>query len=383
MARKKTGGRTTPKGTGSNRTDPQPQNDFDPDPIPDADLELFEAIQAAVDEHPISLLGLASTFVDSVDPRSGSFLDEAPDPDETLADLVEMASIGGRETDALALAVAALLDDETAVPTVRAAIADPSWLPTWLGAIDDVTVGEIVEVSHLLGDADQIAVEAIFADGRHLVAVILVDNNEGGVVIDGFVAPITIDEYRQMVDDADDPYSTVAALDRADARARLLEAIDLGFQVMPPFETETWPDSRPLVEWLIRRLPGGGTAPTFEPITQVEKASIRAAFLASPHAGALAPATLELLDTMLTYKGGYGRCDPYRWSPDTIAGFLLDWAPRKLVMPASDLAGLPELVAAFTAFGHERLGLPAGLTDETLEAMAEIEEEFRRVVSSA
>ncbi len=359
-----------------------PRPNGEPDPIPDADLELFQAIQAAVDEHPMSLLGLASTFVDSVDSRAGSFLHEPADPDDTLADLVEMASIGGRETDALAVAVAALLDDERALPAVRTAIADASWLPDWLTAIDAVVIGDVVEVSHLLGDADQFAIEAVFGDGRRLVAVVLVDNNEGGVVIDGFVAPITIDDYRQMMDDTRDSHSTVASVDPADARARLVEAIDLGFQVMPPFQTETWPDARPLVEFLIRRLPRGGSAPSFEPITQVEQAAIRSAFLASDHAADLAATTLDLLDPLLAYKGGYGRCDPYRWSPDTIAGFLLDWAPRKLVVPAAELADLPDLVAAFTAFGHERLGLPEALTDETLEALREIEAEFQEMISS-
>jgi hypothetical protein len=51
---------------------------------------------------------------------------------------------------------------------------------------------------------------------------------------------------------------TFADLDLAEARAKVQEAIDKGRRTFPPFETDTWPGSRPLVERILRELPAGG-----------------------------------------------------------------------------------------------------------------------------
>jgi hypothetical protein len=48
-------------------------------------------------------------------------------------------------------------------------------------------------------------------------------------------------------------------IDLADARARIFEAAENGGYIYPPLETDTWPASRPLAEWLLRLLPSGGT----------------------------------------------------------------------------------------------------------------------------
>ena len=54
--------------------------------------------------------------------------------------------------------------------------------------------------------------------------------------------------------------STSAHADFASCKQGLkAEAVEKGAITFPPFETDTWPASRPLTEWLLRFLPEGGT----------------------------------------------------------------------------------------------------------------------------
>src|SRR5262249_8946205 len=55
------------------------------------------------------------------------------------------------------------------------------------------------------------------------------------------------------------PDTEARDIDPADARARISAAIETGAMTFPPFETDTWPACRPLVEWAAAMLPLGGT----------------------------------------------------------------------------------------------------------------------------
>ena len=96
--------------------------------------------------------------------------------------------------------------------------------------------------------------------GHELTAVIYIDHNLGTVVKDAFLVPGSIGEViERMREVANDPDVRLSDIGLADARARVTEAIEVGALMFPPFETETWPASRPLTEWLLRLLPEGGT----------------------------------------------------------------------------------------------------------------------------
>lgn len=57
----------------------------------------------------------------------------------------------------------------------------------------------------------------------------------------------------------DDPDTVCRDLDLADARVRITDAIERAAMTIPAFETDTWPVCRPIVEWVTRQLPEGGT----------------------------------------------------------------------------------------------------------------------------
>ncbi|MGH3502654.1 MAG: hypothetical protein ACRDQA_17445, partial [Nocardioidaceae bacterium] len=75
---------------------------------------------------------------------------------------------------------------------------------------------------------------------------------------DAFVVPGPLDALvQQMFEIAGDPDMTSTDLALADARARIGEAMELAAITVPPFETDTWPAGRPLLDWVLRKLPEG------------------------------------------------------------------------------------------------------------------------------
>ncbi len=380
MARKKQGGgRTTPKKAST----PEPSSPFagplgfdaaamSDGEFDEGDLELFRSIRMSIDANPIELLGLASSFVDSNDARTASIFDPSGDDesDEVMEQLLELAGLEARETDALAMAVASLLPRADALAQVRERIGATEWLPTWLRKIDEAVVDDAFELTDVLGDADQLSFEVRFPGGKAFCLVILIDNNQGGVVTDGFAVPLSIDELADVIDQGVDDGMTRQPLDLAAGRARLAEAIELGFNTVPPFETETWPDIRPLTEWMMRLLPEGGVAPIAEPLTRAAAAELTNDFLASADGADLSDTQVELVEHLLAFKGGSGNLDPLRWSEMSVELFFADWAPRTLELSDEQWAELPDVLKAFIHFAYDKLGnVPDTDAEETMAAI--------------
>ncbi len=213
---------------------------------------------AALDGGPIALLGLASSLLAAVDPRS----DDPPDPDATRAQLVEALSADPlEEATALLAAVAALSGDDVLGRRVaRLAVDHGHALPAWLdGIAATVPSAHAVELVDPFGDMSEFVVGATLPDGQPLSAVVSVDHNAGSVAVDGFLVPESVDVVVDAgLGSADEGDLLARPLAPADARARISEAISHGLLVVPAPETESWPSARPSVEWLVGLLPGGG-----------------------------------------------------------------------------------------------------------------------------
>jgi hypothetical protein len=76
----------------------------------------------------------------------------------------------------------------------------------------------------------------------------------------------------------------------------------------------------------------------------------------------------QLADPLVWFGCDYGPGDPLRWSPVSVEIVLADWYPRK-VIGADDEARLPDVLAAFVRFAHDRTSIPGDLTVETLDAV--------------
>ncbi len=370
------------QGTGKRQTRPAAGHRRGP-----GDL-LADVRQQLASGEPLDFLAYVSTLLAAVDLRGQNPFerDRVSGPERvTLPVLTEsFAEVALPETTALLAALAELGPDElTRARAGRALAARPHPLPDWLARLDEVSVYRAVAITHVLGDGDNVLLGARLP-GHELTAVIYIDHNLGTVVKDAFLAPSSIaDVMARLREAAGDPDVTFRDVGLADARARVAEAIELGAIMVPPFETETWPASRPLTEWLLRLMPEGGTGYVRPTWSEARKRKLASRFFGSPLGRPLDdPDHRDLLDQVLWFGTDYGPGDPLRWSPVAVEILLSDWIPRKIVADASYLSKAPGLLRAFIRFCHAERQIRPALTDQTLAAVDKYEPEYQQVIRS-
>ena len=356
------GGRVTPKGTrpaGSPGRSWSPPDDDEPD--------LMRSIRRALHSgEPLDLLAEVSSLLTVVDPREYGFGRRDGEPPYSLRELVDMfLDVDRVETSALLAVVAELAGDDVLAARIRRELAGRGdRLPEWLARLGEAEVYGAREMVHVLGDGDNINLAVRFAGGAELTAVVYIDHNMGTLVKDAFVVPESLAGLEVfMRTKADDPDTVWRDLDLADARVRITEAIERAAMTVPPFETDTWPACRPIVEWLTRQMPAGGVGYQRPEWSERDRQELADRFFASPFGAPLDDADHRgLLDSVIWFGADYGPGDPMRWSPVAVEIILEDWIPRKIVADAAYLSKAPDLLRAFIRFCHAERGIRAELT---------------------
>lgn len=208
--------------------------------------------------------------------------------------------------------------------------------------------------------------------GEALTAGIYIDHNLGTAVKDAFVLPETLqDLLARVTSSMDNPQDQQLALtDTATARAIIEAAIEHGASFLPPLESDTWPAAHPLVEWMLRMLPGGGAMPAMRDWSRAEVDAVIDDFLASPAAAGLDDKEdASLASLLVDFATSYIDDDPYRWSPTVVEIMLLDWFSRKVMAPVDYLAKMPAVLRAFIRYAHAERKIRPGLTQLTLAAV--------------
>jgi hypothetical protein len=341
---------------------------------------------------PLEFLAFASTLLNALDPRGENPFERGRSDKLTLSEFVEsLAREPTPETTALLTAFAELVPDELTRARVRREVGTRHFpLPDWLSRLGETSVYQVLEGTHVLGDGDNVML-GVRLPGHELTVVIYIDHNMGTVVKDAFPVQAPLEEVSAQFQAAsDDPDLTVQEISFADARARAEEAIEKGAIMFPPFDTDTWPGSRPMVEWLLRLLPSGGVGYVRPEWSEAAQAELAERFFASDFGSALEGAGVVggdedhrgLLGNLLWFGTDYGPGDPMRWSVVAVEILMTDWIPRKIVAPAEYLAKAPEVLRAFIRFCHAERGIRADLTSGTLAAVDEYEAEYQRVIRS-
>ena len=259
--RHRKGGRVTPKGTRPQGFRPHQRDELGVWDAPEPGL-MGDVRRALADDHPLGLLALVSSLLAVLDPRHVSPLERTrdrptgPSRDELLRTFIDEDQ---PETSALLAAIAALGADEVERRWITRVLDKRNHqLPRWLSGMGRAAAYRAVEMIHVLRDGDNLIVGARFPTGDELSAVVYIDHNLGTLVKDAFIVPEPIGELISLMQaKADDPDTTFADIPIADAKARIVDAIATGAITFPPFETDTWPVCRPLVEWMVGLLPDG------------------------------------------------------------------------------------------------------------------------------
>jgi hypothetical protein len=333
-------------------------------------VELRRALRA---DGPLALMAQVSGIMAALDPRGRGPLQQDPQAGPTLADVAEtFAAVDIAETTAAMTVIAELTADEVLSARLRDGLLERRQpMPAWLAALPATDVRRVVRIFHVLGDGDDYVVEARLPTGDVLTAVVYVDANLGGVVKDAFVIDEGVDAVLRVSEEHgrwDDPDMHFEDTDPADARAVIEAAIELGARLWPPLDTDSWPASRPLVEWLVRGLPSGGVVPD-RSWSPEAVAALHEQFLSSSYAegvdGADERLLLETFSQFSEHVGG----DPTRWSEVNVELLLADWVTRNVLADATYLGKAPDLLRAFIRFCHARQGLRQPVTAQVLAAV--------------
>ncbi len=356
-------------------------------PGSDDEPELLDEVNALLQAgDPLGLVLFASTIVSALEPGPALPYGCAEEDGPSLAEVIDsFVDVRRPETTALLAALALLVPDDLLRQHIRRELDQRGGrLPVGLDRLAPLTVDWTVAATHVLGHVDLLVVGARTAGGQPLTIVVTVDHELGTVVADGFVYAGPAEAAVVQLADDGDPDLTVADIDPADARARIGEAVEIGRITYPPMETDTWPACRPLVEWVLRELPEGGSGRVRPEVDEDQRKEIVRRFLASPHGREHDhPDGRDLLDTLLWYGCDYGTGDPLAWSPEAVAILLDDWLPRKVVAEPGYLDLAPGLLRSFICFAHEERGLRQQLTEDALEVIDELEHDYRRVIRTA
>lgn len=339
--------------------------------------------------HPWELLCFVSSLLAAVDrrdvdpfKRARGEVPTAP----TLQELVDsLADVDMVETTALLTVLGEMVSDQLLAKRIRRELAGRDHgLPGWLRYLAPVGVDGALVMSHVLGDGDNVMLAVRTAAGDDLTVLVYIDHNLGTLVKDGFVVEgpldVVVGRFREASDGDHDV--TFRELDLADARVWITEAIEKGAITYPPFETETWPACRPLMEWVVRQLPEGGTGYMRPEWDEDDRAELTEQFFASPFGQGHNDEDRQLFESILWFACDYGPGDPLRWSPVAVEMLLADWLPRKVVADADFLSRVPDLLRSFIGFSHAERGIRKTLTDETLDAVDRWEPDYQKTIRS-
>jgi hypothetical protein len=375
--RMRTGVRTTPKGTRPADSRYRRPTYDDAGPVPElvAGIRPLLAARTAFD-----LLVQASGFVEIATARPmdrlGPARMERIDGPEFLGSLIDS---GWPELIVLGKAMATLLPDRAVVRRLRSQ-ALPSGAPAWASTMDAIEITGTFVQTEPLGDGENMWVCVRWPDGSDATAIMFVDHNMGTLLKDAFLIPAGADEVMATMHDVSADVIDLAPIDPAELRACVVWSIERGDRTVPVIETETWPMCRPLVEWIVGHLPAGGRGWEFPEWAQAKREELIDDFVASPFAKRCPLPTdrvASIVDHFIWHGCEFGSGDPLRWSPVVVELVLADWFPRKIYgLTKAEVDAVPAILEQFVSYAHDRRGIDAQATNETLSAIVVWEDDF-------
>jgi hypothetical protein len=231
---------------------------------PDFSAPNTTALVAAVDETlvgqaPQMLLVMASTLVESVAPHGSSRGQtglDAGSPGGALADLVKvLLTDGSPQGAALARAVSEIAGNDAVRDGTRRSLGVLRLaVPDWLYEMGHARVDGVLEIYDTLAGTRTFVIGIELRGVPNLCLVVIVDFSAGPRLIDVYVLAAGVEQVRNSWNDASsalsDDGSERSWMDYpslAEAHSVLRDAI--AGDSVEPLTTDTWPASRPFVDW--------------------------------------------------------------------------------------------------------------------------------------
>lgn len=347
-----------------------------PEP-PEQDL-VNDIDQALADPHPLGMLALASSLAAALDPKIATEASDGPSGLPPVAELVDMLAGGGQpQTEALAWVLAHLTLEELPRARVLRSL-DSTRLPPWMSELAHTKVSGAWQTLDTLKDGSNICLGVEIGDVDLTVVTFLDFNNEGAVK-DGFVVPESLAAFQQtftrLAPSAGLEFSELSV---ADARTQIEEGLEAARTYWPPFESDTWPQLRPFLEFVLQRCPSDGELMAMPQWDRERATEAVIDFFGSAVGRPLMRDRdqIQLLGSWMDFATTNGYGDPLLISGSKIEIFLLDWVQERLATSRTALAKLPRLLAVFVPYAHQQRGLGPGETASTLATLAQVTPDF-------
>lgn len=343
---------------------------------------------------------LVSAIVETADWIAPESAEVGPEIDIRV--LVEsFIDISTAETTAALHALAALLPDEFLAAMARREASERTHpLPDSATRVAEWTAGEAFAFRYDDGSGQNIVLELVGPGLREAVVVTWIDHSRGGALRDAYLAESDLASLRQGIAASSKQErvpGTFVDLSPADCRALLEDAI-ANYDLHERFIEDTggWPVSRPLLRFLLAKLPAGGvglpqiTAPQesdfdfydesdrFENEDDAEDAFHTHAFLQSPQARAVLDVDDDLdhdlahlidkICSLLVARRYEIRVDDVELLLNTFAPLLAD--------DGTQYDRAATVLGAFIQYGHEQLGISARKTRAVLAELDDRYDEF-------
>lgn len=343
---------------------------------PSDDKSVVGLIRGALAKgHPLGLLTLASYMIWSTD--SGPLARTKSPPQEPLSIDNLLASFIGekrRETTALLAVLAEMIvDDPDRQTRCRKEVAKRKHsLPKWISGLPDIQICRAVRATHVLGDFDQLIIGTQLAGRYDMTCMVRFDHNTI-FEVDGidFMSGWTDELVASAIER--NPDFTFVDMSLAEG-AWLRRGLD---RPLFPHRSDRWPETLPLVKWLVAHLPDGREEFQRPEWDGSQLSELFRAFFATPTG---APFDDYECRSMLYELVESGNGDPLRWSITRIDQ-LLDGSPfHDRQFELQSVLEVPDLLSAFVRFAHAQSGVRDEFTAEALAFIAKKGRAFRKEV---
>lgn len=329
---------------------------------------------------PMAFLADVSSLLAVMDARTY----EAPGADRPPADLdtfLEMIIEDvGVETTALLLVFAQLAPAPYAVRAAAAAARRDDPVPDWVAGLADAEIVDAGWMQDVFGDAGDYVFQVRSPGLPVFSMLVFVDRRLGRAVTDAFSVEETLDNLRhRSLQDASDGKLVWLGVDRAVARGVVEAGIELSARLLPQPETDSWPMSRAMTEWVMRMLPPAAPQDRSEIDDRAQEALLDGFLASEPgmelgREGVSSDTARSIAELLVDFSVNYGTGDPLEWSPRGVDEFFAWWA-SKVMAPEFD-SDVPEVAEAWVRFALGRKGMSSKVIRDALDAIDELSGDY-------
>lgn len=349
-------------------------------------------------DDPLDLLAYVSTLVVAAE-RSPTVVGHSTDEVDLRLLIETFISVDIAETTALLSVLGHLTrDDDLRVLARRALMTRRQPMPSWLRDLDETEVTDAAVMTEIAGDGFDIVLGIRWPGGRLASFLVYVDTVQGVVVKDAFPTPEpfsdVVERLRELAEGID--LVQLEPIELGEARAIVEGATDRGEAAADPFESDTWPNARPMLRWLLERMPfthpdddgdGFGQHLVRQANDYSQAASVVEHFLGSPEAASIdfddeSACDSHCLGLVAAFALGPGDPASAGWTPARVGVLFGAWLTSRFLFEDGAASRLPEVVRAFVQWSLRSDDAPAALERETLTAIDREAVEFVALATS-